>query len=497
MCFKSVTTYAAIFGAIIILNACRKGHTDDPDDPSEDTVDYICSGETADVQSINDTYYDKSSFDNVYQWGPYNVHAPSVIFNGSCYYCFSTDVMYGLPILRSGLQIRTSHDLFSWEFKGWEFNGQPSLAVDYITSNGGTPVDNVWAPYIIKINDTFRLYYSQASDKSKLSAIGLATSKMIKGPWIEKGLVVTSKENITMPNAIDPTVIVDNSGKHWMFYGSSWDGIYILELDPETGLAKTPGSKGKRIAHRGFTNNVMNGNIEAPEIIYNPDFNKYYLFISYDWLETKYNVRVGRADKVDGPYYDYNGTDLNTYADNIPMIIAPYAFIGHSGWQGTGHCSVFENNGQYYIAHQGRPAVNKYFMDLHVRRMLWTEDGWPVVSPERYAGIDPAPVNPEDIPGQWERIEFGYTVVPGFAETQTNANIQKAVAIMLNNDGTINENPDDKWSFKNQTLELNWSNGNIDKVIVEKGWDWENKKETILFTGLNNNGTTIWGKKSQ
>jgi arabinan endo-1,5-alpha-L-arabinosidase len=56
----------------------------------------------------------------------------------------------------------------------------------------------------------------------------------------------------------------------------------------------------------------MNGNINAPEIIYNPVFNKYYLFISYDWLETKYNVRVGYADKIDGPYYDFNGTDLNT-----------------------------------------------------------------------------------------------------------------------------------------------------------------------------------------
>lgn len=496
MYFKRLITYAVIIG--IVFNACKKKPDDsNPVVPPEDTIDYQCSGESVDVQSINDTYYDKYSFDYVYQWGPYNVHDPSVIFNQGCFYCISTDVMYGLSILRSGLQIRASHDLFSWEFKGWVFKGLPSLAVDYITSNGSTPVDNVWAPYIVKINNEFRLYYFQASNTAKLSAIGLATSKMIKGPWIEKGLVVTSNENITMPNAIDPTVIVDNSDRHWMFYGSSWDGIYILALNPETGLAKTSGSKGKRIAHRGFTNNVMNGNIEAPEIIYNAAFNKYYLFISYDWLETKYNVRVGRADKVDGPYYDYNGTDLNTYADNIPMIIAPYAFAGHSGWQGTGHCSVFESNGQYYIAHQGRPAVNKYFMDLHVRRLLWTEDGWPVVSPERYAGIEITPVNADEIPGQWERIEFKYTVVPGFAETQTSADIQKAVKIALNNDGTISENADDKWSFENQTLQLTWSNGTIDKVIVERGWDWENKKETILFTGLNNKGTAIWGKKSQ
>ncbi|NOY96775.1 MAG: hypothetical protein GXO81_10475 [Chlorobi bacterium] len=26
-------------------------------------------------------------------------------------------------------------------------------------------------------------------------------------------------------------------------------------------------------------------------------------------------------------------------------------------------------------------------------------------------------------------------------------------------------------------------------------WDWENKKSCIVFTGLNNKGTAIWGKK--
>ncbi|MEI9808667.1 MAG: glycoside hydrolase family 43 C-terminal domain-containing protein [Bacteroidota bacterium] len=44
-------------------------------------------------------------------------------------------------------------------------------------------------------------------------------------------------------------------------------------------------------------------------------------------------------------------------------------------------------------------------------------------------------------------------------------------------------------------LQLNWANGFTDKVFVQKGRDWENKKNTIIFTGLNNQGTAIWGKK--
>jgi len=468
--------------------SCKKADNDIIEEPVVVDTSYI--------SNLSDTYFDLYSFDKVYEWGPYNVHDPSIINNGDYFYCYSTDVFYGLPILRAGLQVRRSKDLVHWEFIGWAYDGHPSQAVEYITSNGSTPVDNVWAPYIMKAGGKYRLYYSQASNIGKLSAIGLTISDSPEGPWTEEGLVVTSNPNIVMPNAIDPTVIIDEeTGRHWMIYGSSWDGIYILELDPETGLSKVSGYRGRRIAHRGFTGGIMNGNIEAPEIIYNPVFNKYYLFISYDWLSTKYNVRVGRADNVDGPYYDYNNRDMNNYNDNIPMIIAPYAFMGHFGWVGTAHCSVFEKDGQFFIAHQARPSVSRNMMDLHVRKIFWTEDGWPVVSPERYAGITETYIQEKEIPGYWEHIEFGYTVVPGFAEEQTEPDRQRADTLTLHADGTFNDDPGNKWTFTNQVLELNWNNVSVDKVIVKRGWDWENSKETIVFTGLNNVGTNIWGEK--
>ncbi len=474
---------------LIMTVTCRKADIDIIEEPAGVDTSYI--------SNFSDTYFDLYSFDKVYEWGPYNVHDPSILNNGDYFFCYSTDVFYNLPILRAGLQVRRSEDLVHWEFIGWAYNGRPSQAVEYITSNGGSPNDNVWAPYIMKTGGKYRLYYSQASSIDKLSAIGLTTSDSPEGPWTEEGLVVTSHPDITfMPNAIDPTVIVDDeTGKHWMIYGSSWDGIYILELDPETGLAKMSGSKGRRIAHRGFTGGTMNGNIEAPEVIYNTEFNKYYMFIAYDWLSTKYNVRVGRADNADGPYYDYKGVNVVNFTDNISMNIAPYAFMGHFGWVGTAHCSVFEKDGQFFIAHQARPSVSRNMMVLHVRKIYWTEDGWPVVSPERYAGITETYIQEKELHGDWEHILFGYTVVPGFAEEQTDPDRQRADTLNIHADGTFNDDPGNKWTFTNQVLELNWNNISVDKVIVRRGWDWENKKETILFTGLNNEGTTIWGKK--
>ncbi|WNH09210.1 arabinan endo-1,5-alpha-L-arabinosidase [Thalassobellus suaedae] len=307
----------------------------------------------------------------------YNVHDPSIIKVGDIYYCYNTDVSFGSAV-RPGIQIRKSQDLINWTWVGWAFNTLPSKGANFIRSKSAEPFNSLWAPFIMKVGDEYRLYYSLSSDVGRLSVMGLATSASPEGPWLEKDLVVTSEPDGTrQTNAIDPTVVVTPSGEHWFYYGSAWDGIYKLKLNPSTGLANALGDKGTRIAQRGFTGNSINGNIEGPEVIYHTEQGKYYMFISYDWLETKYNVRVGRSDNPDGPFYDYNGVNINTEVDNAPMILAPYKFDGHLGWQGVSHPAVFnDGNGQYYMAHQGRPGENSFFMVLHVRKMYWTEDGW-------------------------------------------------------------------------------------------------------------------------
>ncbi|MEI9808668.1 MAG: hypothetical protein WDO16_12860 [Bacteroidota bacterium] len=109
------------------------------------------------------------------------------------------------------------------------------------------------------------------------------------------------------------------------------------------------------------------------------------------------------------PFYDYAGADANTNVDHGPMIIAPYKFTGHSGWQGVAHSTTFsDGNGQYFIAHQGRPGIDKYYMNLHVRKLFWTADGWPVASPERYAWEKDSLISQPDVVGEWEQIVLGY-----------------------------------------------------------------------------------------
>lgn len=482
--------------AYLVVSSCRQQEWV----PENTVANNTATGENSNFNAITDTYYDVAPITYISMWGYRNVHDPSILKVGDTYYCYSTDAAFGTDI-KPGIQVRKSKDLINWDFVGWVFDGLPKMGSDFIKQNGGTPFKALWAPYINVVNGEYRLYYSLSSANPRLSCIGLATANSPTGPWTEKGIVVRSfADNSAGTNAIDPTVLITESGRHVMYYGSAWDGIYKLELNPTTGLAKTDLDKGTRIAQRASTGGKINGNIEGPEIIYNPEQKKYYLFIAYDWLQTKYNVRVARSDSPDGPFVDYNGVNVNNRIDASPMIIAPYKFNNHSGWQGVSHPSVFKgDNNQYYIAHQGRPGVNSYFMDLHVRELYWTKEGWPVASPERYAATTQTTIQSSDIAGKYEQIVLGYRTVPGYDAEQTSPDFQTSFNTVLDAAGTINGDANNKWSYAAPYLTLSWANGAFkDVFVVKQGRDWENKvSKTILLSGTNQFGTCIWAKKVQ
>ena len=452
-----------------------------------------------DISTIKDTYSPLTPFADYLQWGSYNVHDPSIFKDGDWYYCYTTDASYGnTDTLDHHVQIRKSKDLVQWLFVGWAFNSLPTMGAQYITTNGGTPFGSLWAPYILKVGSEYRLYYSLSSAVSKLSCIGLATATNPVGPWTERGIVTGSKPTVAGTNAIDPTVSVTPTGDQWMLYGSAYDGIYVVKLDPTTGLTAASGDLGVRVANRGYTGGKYNGNIEASEIIYNPTLKKYFLFMAYDWIDTKYNTRVGRGDNPNGPFYDFNGVDMNANVDHGPMIVAPYKFNGHGGWQGVSHPSVFsDGNGQFFIANQGRPHVDKAYMDMHLRKLFWTADGWPVASPERYANVPQTTIDTSELVGNWEEIVLGYTVVVGYANEHTDPQMQTSSTLTLAADGTFNGDPTNKWTYNPPVLSLHWFNGLfLDKVIVSRERDWENNiASTLVFTGLNGGGIGIWGKK--
>src|SRR5689334_12061172 len=132
---------------MIMVAGCQKKKDADPVDPGPVTP----PSAEFDINSITDTYASIAPFTYYTQWGPYNVHDPSIMKSGEYFYSFSTDAAYGTTV-KPGIQIRKSKDLIQWQFAGWAFNGLPTMGANYITQAGGTPFQSLWAPYIMKVN---------------------------------------------------------------------------------------------------------------------------------------------------------------------------------------------------------------------------------------------------------------------------------------------------------------------------------------------------------
>ena len=54
-----------------------------------------------------------------------------------------------------------------------------------------------------------------------------------------------------------------------------------------------------------------------------------------------------------------------------------------------------------------------------------------------------------------------------------------------------------KWPFltENYLLMLDLGTEKIENLNIFAGHDWENETETILFTGLDSRGRSVWGKR--
>lgn len=433
---------------------------------------------------VKEKMYDAEVVNVEKKWGSLNVHDPSIFKDGDTYYIFSTDCKVGASP-RPGIQIRKSKDLINWQFVGYAFeDGIPQTALSW------TGATTLWAPDIVKRGDYFYLYYAASQFGSNKSFIGMARSKSVEGPYEDFGEVFKTSETDDV-NAIDPNIVKDKQGDEWMCYGSFWSGIYISRLDNKTGKLLKYG-EGTNIASR---NASVNRAVEGPYITYNPKYDYYYLFVSYGSLMKDYNVRVGRSKNIDGPYVDSNGKDMTDTTDNPfdigNKVLGGYKFGDNEGWQAPGHNSILNDNGQFYIVHHARGGKDINWPYLNVRKILWSDDGWPMVSPERYAGEKEQTIDKAVIPGEWQVIVL----------LKTDNEQIKSKDMILSSNGKVKwNNTGGSWKFTGKnTLRINIKDDNGKEqqydCKVLPSWDYENWKSTIVFSGIDKNGVCIWGKK--
>lgn len=288
------------------------------------------------------------------------IHDPATpIFANGTWWLFGT----GKLVLTA-----RSTDLVHWEKQPSALKAAPPWAKDVAPTNTGS---HFWAPDIIKHDGRYLLYYSVSEFGRNSSAIALATSPTLdptspKYAWTDQGIVIRSKP-VDNFNAIDSSTIVDADGKMWMALGSFWSGIFLIELNPKTGLRIAPDSPRHRLAAAK--------EIEAPTLYRRNEY--YYLFFNEGLCcrgkNSTYRIRVGRSRTVTGPYVDDQGRVL-TEGGGRAFLATKGEFIGpgHAGLfrdaDGTEWASVHFYDG----AHNGAPT-------LGLRRINWTADGWPQV----------------------------------------------------------------------------------------------------------------------
>ena len=292
-------------------------------------------------------------------WGwPTSVHDPAVAKQRNAYYLFGTGP--GIPIWRS-------HDRRRWTPVGKVFDANlPAWAAATIP---GTEIP--WAPDVSYFAGRWHVYYAISTFGAKRSAIGVATSPTLdphdrRYGWTDHGVVVESSDT-TDYNAIDPNVILDENGSPWLDWGSFWSGIKLAPIDPSTGkLAGEMEHLASRI--------VPTWGIEAPFIVRRGDY--FYLFVSFDYCcrgsASTYNIRVGRATSVGGPYVDDNG---------VPMLLGGGRLVleGQASRRGPGHNAVLKDGNTWRLFFHYYDADRSGLASLGILPISWTADGWPSV----------------------------------------------------------------------------------------------------------------------
>ncbi|MFT4260531.1 LamG-like jellyroll fold domain-containing protein [Microbacterium sp.] len=448
------------------------------------------------------------SFDDV------TVHDPSIVTSGEDIWIFGSH----------GASAHTT-DLMSWEQHTVDLsqNADNALFDDIYTELAETfewaRTSTLWASDVIQLPDgRFAMYYNACEGSSPRSALGLATSAAVDGPYENQGILLKSgmageSENPgetydarVHPNAVDPDAFFDAKGNMWMVYGSYSGGIRILKMDKTTGLP-LPG--------QGYGKHLVGGNhsrIEAPTIQYDAATGYYYLYLSFGGLDVSggYDVRVARSKKPDGPYLDAAGNDMAAVKADAsqPLFddasIQPYGtklMGGHLfarelgdpgsgagvGYVSPGHTSWYKDAaGRMFLIFHARFPGTGELHQVRVHQMWMNTDGWPVVSPMRYAGETARRVSALDVIGEWDLVR------PSKDITATPAVSGEVQLTLL---GTVRGAASGTWRLTGANTATLKLDGEVYRGRFVPIWDPMLNAWSTGFTAVSQSGKSVWAKK--
>lgn len=181
-------------------------------------------------------------------------------------------------------------------------------------------------------------------------------------------------------NDIDPDIFWNDDGKVYMSVAA---GIYISEVDIETGVAAEP----VRV-----WNGTGDRNPEGPHIYKKDEY--YYLLIGEGGTETNHSVTIARSKDVQGPYEGYEGNPILTAKNTDEWF------------QTVGHADLFQDSSNNWwgvaLATRSGPEWEVYPMgrEIVLFAVAWEDGKWPVLDIVRGKMTGPLPRTNKDIPGE-------------------------------------------------------------------------------------------------
>ncbi|MGY5765284.1 glycoside hydrolase family 43 protein [Brachybacterium sp. DNPG3] len=467
-----------------------------------------------------------------------SVHDPSVIVTGGTTYVFGSHLAAARTEDR--LAWTSVADLVTPENPLFD-DVTEELAEAFAWAN----TDTLWAPDVAETPDgRFRMYYCACEGSSPRSALGSAIADEVEGPYVDEGIFLRSGmwgeaspdgaiyDPLVHPNAVDPQHLVDADGRHRLVYGSYSGGIFLLELDPDTG---------QPLPDQGYGIHLIGGNhsrIEAPYIIRSEETGYYYLLVTFGGLDAAggYNVRVGRATDIEGPYLDPMGQDLRDCRSDasLPLFddatIEPYAakLMGNhrftqevssdassstgstgssttdegtttlvgQGYVSPGHVSAWTDpaDDQPYLFFHTRFPDTGEFHQVRVHRLRTTSTGWLVVAPHRYGGESARSfasgrarcLRSDTLAGSWQLVDHGRAI---------SADVVASTPIRLEDDGTITGSVTGTWALEGSDRAVIEIDGVRFDGVFDLGWHEGWDAWTTTFSVLGPDGRTLWGSR--
>jgi GH43 family beta-xylosidase len=301
---------------------------------------------------------------------------PFVLKYGGEYWCYFT----GLRPDGRAFGILHSTNLVRWREVGSALDPLPGELPCY------------WAPEVTYENGRFYMYYS-VGDEERMT-IRVAVAGRPNGPFVDSGHALTTEKF-----AIDPHVLIDEDGAHYLFYAVDFldyerigTGVVCARLaDPFT-LAG-PGRPVVRALydwqiydpHREAKGGVRWHTVEGPFVLKHAG--RYYMMFSGgNWQNQSYGVAYAVAEHLATPQEWRQIVDGRA---TLPILRS----LPQVGVIGPGHNSVVRglNNCELYCAyHRWQPETEERV--LAIDRMGWEGERLRVYGPS--TGPQPVPTSP-------------------------------------------------------------------------------------------------------